>query len=204
MWKRDSPVNFVSLHWWPQRDWSLWPRLRRASSRTITRLSCHWSHTAFLSRFHTSCSSSFRLHNRHSWLLGGTLWRACNLTVFTHSLTGPVGQPVCSLSWGTRVQSPGGYLCETGILLLALSYSNTSQKQVLEENVMTGQKQGSESCFINWVFFIFVWWLFVKTTCRLSLLELLNSLKLALAIHISRPILMKVGRRRTREEEDIL
>jgi hypothetical protein len=29
--------------------------------------------------------------------------------------------PVCFLSWETWVQSPGGYLCETGILLLALS-----------------------------------------------------------------------------------
>jgi hypothetical protein len=31
------------------------------------------------------------------------------------------GQPVCFPSWGTRVQSPRGYLCDTGILLLALS-----------------------------------------------------------------------------------
>jgi hypothetical protein len=31
------------------------------------------------------------------------------------------GPPICFPSWGTRVQSPGGYLCETGILLLALS-----------------------------------------------------------------------------------
>ncbi len=31
------------------------------------------------------------------------------------------GLPVCFPSWGTRVQSPRGYLCETGILLLALS-----------------------------------------------------------------------------------
>jgi hypothetical protein len=31
------------------------------------------------------------------------------------------GPPVCFPSWGTRVQSPGGYLCETGILLLVLS-----------------------------------------------------------------------------------
>jgi hypothetical protein len=30
------------------------------------------------------------------------------------------GPPVCFPSWGTRIQSPGGYLCETGILLLAL------------------------------------------------------------------------------------
>ncbi len=29
--------------------------------------------------------------------------------------------PICFLSWGTWVQSPGGYLCETGILLLAMS-----------------------------------------------------------------------------------
>ncbi len=31
------------------------------------------------------------------------------------------GPPVCFPSWGTRVQSPGGHLCETRILLLALS-----------------------------------------------------------------------------------
>jgi hypothetical protein len=31
------------------------------------------------------------------------------------------GLPVCFLSWGTLVQSPGRYLCETRILLLALS-----------------------------------------------------------------------------------
>ncbi len=30
------------------------------------------------------------------------------------------GSPVCFQSRGTRVQSPGGYLCETRILLLAL------------------------------------------------------------------------------------
>ncbi len=31
------------------------------------------------------------------------------------------GLPVCFPSQGTRFKSPGGYLCETGILLLALS-----------------------------------------------------------------------------------
>ncbi len=63
MWNRDSPVSIVSLHWWPRRDWSLWPCLKRASSQTITRPSCRqceqptWSHTALLSRFDARCRS---------------------------------------------------------------------------------------------------------------------------------------------------
>ncbi len=105
---------------------SLWPHLRRASSRTATRRLCWqcdnptWSHRALLSRFRTHWSS-FWLHNRHSRLLGGALWRACNLSTFTqfHWSSGP---PICFLSWGTRVQSPGGYLCETRILLLVLPH----------------------------------------------------------------------------------
>jgi hypothetical protein len=36
-WNRDSPVCLVSLHWWPRRDWSLWPRLRRALNWAVTR-----------------------------------------------------------------------------------------------------------------------------------------------------------------------
>ncbi len=77
-WNRDSPVSVVLLHCWPQHDWSLWPHLRRASSRTVTRLLCRqcdnptWSHTALLSWFHARCRSSFWLHNRHSQLLGGS------------------------------------------------------------------------------------------------------------------------------------
>ncbi len=70
--------KFVSLHWWPWRDWSLWRRLKRASSQTITRPSYRqcgnptWSHAALLSQFHAPCRSSFWLHNRHSQLLGGS------------------------------------------------------------------------------------------------------------------------------------
>ncbi len=99
MWNRNSPVSNVSLHWWPQRDWSSWPHLRWASSRTITRPSCWqcdnptWSHTAFLSRFHACCRSPFRLHNHGVGCWGGS----------------------------PRFKSPGGYLCETGIILLAMS-----------------------------------------------------------------------------------
>ncbi len=130
MWNGDSPVSDVSLHWWPRCDWSfLWPCLRRASSRTITRPSCRqcdnptWSHTAFLSQFHTHCRYPFRLHNRQlqSAAGGGALWRACNLTSFSPCLTGPVDYLFASRHKGPRFKSLGGYLCETGILLLAMS-----------------------------------------------------------------------------------
>jgi hypothetical protein len=49
-----------------------------------------------LSQFHARCRSSFR---RHSHIVGcwwGAPWRACNLTAFIHSLTGPVGHPFAS------------------------------------------------------------------------------------------------------------
>jgi hypothetical protein len=129
MWNRDSRVNVVSLHWWPRHDWSfLWPCLRRASSWTITRPSCRqcdnptWSHTALLSQFHACCRSSFWLHNRRSRLLGGgspveSLQSHFILTMSHWSS----GLPVCFLSQGTWVQNPWGDLCDTGILLLALS-----------------------------------------------------------------------------------
>ncbi len=49
------------------------------------------------------------------------LWRACNLTSFTPCLTGPVGYQITSRHEGPGFQPPGGYLSETGILLLVLS-----------------------------------------------------------------------------------
>jgi hypothetical protein len=51
----------------------------------------------------------------------GILWRACNLTSFSPCLTGPVDYLFASRHKGPRFKSPRGYLCETGILLLALS-----------------------------------------------------------------------------------
>jgi hypothetical protein len=80
-----------------------------------------WSHTAFLSQFHVRCRSPFQLHNRHG---GGALRRACNLTSFSPCLTGPVDYPFASCHEGPGFKSPGGYLCGTGILLLALSRYN--------------------------------------------------------------------------------
>jgi hypothetical protein len=52
------------------------------------------------------------------------LWRACNLTSFSPCLTGPVDYLFASCHKGPRFKSPGGYLCETGILLLAMSRYN--------------------------------------------------------------------------------
>jgi hypothetical protein len=52
----------------------------------------------------------------------GVLWRACNPTSFTPCLTSPVDYLFASCHKGLRFKSPGVYLCETGILLLALSH----------------------------------------------------------------------------------
>jgi hypothetical protein len=52
------------------------------------------------------------------------LWRACNLTLFTQCLTGPVNYvqyPFASRHEGPGFKTPVGYLRETGILLLELS-----------------------------------------------------------------------------------
>ncbi len=127
MWNRDSPVSDVSLHWWPRRDWSfLWPRLRRASSQTVTRpradnviipldltqLSCPGFTLA------AGLSSSFTTDGVSCWR--GALWRACNLTSFSPCLTDPVDYLFAPRHKGPRFKSPGGYLCETVILLLAM------------------------------------------------------------------------------------
>jgi hypothetical protein len=60
-----------------------------------------------------------------SRLLGGALWGACNLTSFSPCFTGPVDYPLASRHKGPGFKSPGGSLCETGILLLVLSHYST-------------------------------------------------------------------------------
>jgi hypothetical protein len=114
MWNRDSPVSVVSLHWWPRRDWSLWPHLRRASYRTDTRPSCRlcdnptWSHIALLSRFHAHCRSSFRLHNWHSRLLGwGEPCGGPAISLHSYTVPNSSDSPVCFLSWGPEFNPQG-------------------------------------------------------------------------------------------------
>ncbi len=63
--------------------------------------------------------SSFTTDGVGCW--GGALWRACNLTSFSSCLTGPVDYLFASYHKGPGFKSPGGYLCETGILPLAMS-----------------------------------------------------------------------------------
>jgi hypothetical protein len=115
MWNRDSPVSVVSLLRWPWGDWSfLWPRLRRASSRTSTRPLCWqcdnltWSHTALLSRFHARCRSPFQLHNRQSRLLGGIPVESLQSHFILTMSHWSSGLPICFLSQGTQVQIPWG------------------------------------------------------------------------------------------------
>jgi hypothetical protein len=49
------------------------------------------------------------------------MWRACNLNPFSPCLTGPVEYPFASRHKGPGFKTPRGDLCETGILLSALS-----------------------------------------------------------------------------------
>ncbi len=51
-----------------------------------------------------------------------TLWGACNLISFSPCLNGPVANPLFPVTRDLGSNPLGGYLCETGILLLALSH----------------------------------------------------------------------------------
>jgi hypothetical protein len=69
---------------------------------------------------------------------GGALWKACNLTSFSPCLTGPVDYLFASRHKGPRFKSHGGYLCETGILMLALSrYNFMVADTVWEQSLLT-------------------------------------------------------------------
>ncbi len=69
-----------------------------------------WSHWAFLSRFHACCRSPFRLHNRQSWLLGGSPVESLQSHFILTMSHWSSGLPVCFPSQGTRVKIPWGVL----------------------------------------------------------------------------------------------
>ncbi len=135
MWNRDSPVSIVSLHWWPRRDWSLWPCLcglrqpslgRRADNVIIpldlTQLLCP--------SFMLAAGSPFGFTTD----IVGCWGEHCGEPAISpHSYTVPIVQ------WSTCllpiIRDPGsiprgGYLCETGISVVLLqnhlffNYSN--------------------------------------------------------------------------------
>jgi hypothetical protein len=65
----------------------------------------------------------------------------CNLTSFAPCLTGPVDYRFASRHKGPRFKSPGGYLCETGILLLAMSrYRHNILKHMLNITKTIGSR----------------------------------------------------------------
>ncbi len=71
------------------------------------------------------------------------MWKACNLTAFIPCLTGPVDHPFAS-----RHERPGfntrGYLCDTGILLLALSrYKQVKMNFIKSFQTQIAVTQGS-------------------------------------------------------------
>ncbi len=118
MWNQDSPASVVSLHWWLQRDWSMWPRLRLASSRIITRPLCRqcdnptWYHTDLLSRFHARYRSSFQLHNWHSQLLGRSPVESLQSHYIHTQSHWFSGSTFCFPSWGFNPQ--GGTYVKLG------------------------------------------------------------------------------------------
>jgi hypothetical protein len=72
-----------------------------------------WSHTALLSRFHTCCRSSLRLHSQHSRLLGGTLGEPA-ISLQLHSSTGPVVHPFASCYEGPGFNPQGATYVKPG------------------------------------------------------------------------------------------
>jgi hypothetical protein len=79
----------------------------------------------FYPGFIARCMSSFWLHNWHSWLLGGSPVESLQSHRIPTQFHWSSVSTLCFLSWGSGVRSPGGYLCETGILLFALSHYST-------------------------------------------------------------------------------
>jgi hypothetical protein len=78
--------------------------------------------TAFLSRFHARCRSPFRLHNRRSWLLGGSPVESLQFHSILTMSHWSSGLTLCFPSQGTWVQIPWGVLMWNWVLLLGLSH----------------------------------------------------------------------------------
>jgi hypothetical protein len=90
----------------------------------------------------------------HTWSKNFILSRACNLTSFSPCLTGQVDYLFAS-HHGTQVQIPWGDLCETWILLLAMSRYNAVIDNSMDSFSEHAMKQGDEALNASWLqFFI--------------------------------------------------
>jgi hypothetical protein len=67
------------------------------------------------------CTRICEIVTSQQFQLDVALWRACNPTPSSPCLTSPVDYLFASRHKGPGFKSPGEYLCETGIFLLALS-----------------------------------------------------------------------------------
>jgi hypothetical protein len=114
----DVIYHYFGLVWGgPRPEPSLGPRADNVIiPLDLTQLSCPGFKLA------AGLPSSFTTDGVGCW--GGALWKACNLTPFSPCLTGPVDYLFASRHKEPRFKSPGEYLCETWILLLALSRYN--------------------------------------------------------------------------------
>ncbi len=108
MWNQDSPISVVSLCWWPRRNRSLWPHLRRLcpdpslghpADNVIIPLDLA---EPFWPGFTLTAGHASGFTTDIVSCCGGALWRACNLTAFTPCLTGPVGYLFASRHEGPR------------------------------------------------------------------------------------------------------
>ncbi len=126
MWNQDSPVSVVSLHWWPRRDWSstglrsqqlsLGPRADNVTiPLDLTQLSCPGFTLA------AGLPSSFTTDGVGCWGGGEPCWEPAISLDSHHVSLVQWTNLFASRHKGYRFKSPGGYLNETGILLLALS-----------------------------------------------------------------------------------
>jgi hypothetical protein len=120
MWNRDSPVSVVSLHWWPRRDSNHWlcrPSLGASlgSLPTMCKPGTTWSQSSsvlvLLPASQPTESAS-----------GGEPCEEPAVSLHSHHVSlVQVDYPFPSCHKGPEFKSPGGYYCETRILLLALS-----------------------------------------------------------------------------------
>ncbi len=113
------PLNFILTHCPPLIPW--FTDCYECAVQYKQYIMDFWTEWAAPRCTYTPPLFSLRLPHWNFSECGPGLWRACNLTTFSPCLTGPVDYPFPSRHEGPGFKSLGGYLCETGIVLLALS-----------------------------------------------------------------------------------